>query len=233
MACGEGGYKSVLSESECQSMDNSLDRCQSLIERCYDTESAFLCVPASMYCNNAMMGPYQRSGRNVYDIRGECEDSANLCYSAMGWIAEYLNKNEVMEAVGAEVSNFDSCNMNINRDFLFAGDWMKPYHRLVPSLLEKIPVLVYAGDADFICNWLGNQAWTNELEWPGHKDFAGTDAKGLQLASDKKGEEYGKVQSSGNLTFMQIYGGGHMVPMDQPEPSLDFFNRWLGGEWFA
>jgi len=31
---------------------------------------------------------------------------------------------------------------------------------------------------------------------------------------------------------MRLYGGGHMVPMDQPESSLEFFNRWLGGEWF-
>jgi cathepsin A (carboxypeptidase C) len=31
---------------------------------------------------------------------------------------------------------------------------------------------------------------------------------------------------------MQIFGAGHMVPMDQPEASLDFLNRWVGGEWF-
>jgi cathepsin A (carboxypeptidase C) len=31
---------------------------------------------------------------------------------------------------------------------------------------------------------------------------------------------------------MRLYGAGHMVPMDQPEASLEFFNRWLGGEWF-
>jgi carboxypeptidase C (cathepsin A) len=57
-----------------------------------------------------------------------------------------------MEALGAEVSSYDSCNMDINRNFLFNGDWMQPYHRLVPGILEKIPVLIYAGDADFICN---------------------------------------------------------------------------------
>jgi cathepsin A (carboxypeptidase C) len=228
MACGEGGYPAVISPEECDGMDSSLDRCQSLIQRCYDSESAWMCVPASIYCNNAMMGPYQRSGRNVYDIRGPCEDSSNLCYPAMGYISEYLNQASVQEAVGAEVSSFDSCNMDINRNFLFAGDWMKPYHRLVPDLLAQIPVLIYAGDADFICNWLGNQAWTNQLDWPGHKNFARADDKSLKIDS----KEYGKVQSSGNLTFMRLYQGGHMVPMDQPEASSDFFNRWLSGEWF-
>ncbi|CAM1505608.1 Fc.00g112450.m01.CDS01 [Cosmosporella sp. VM-42] len=232
MACGEGGYPSVLDESECQSMDNALPRCQNLIKGCYESGSVWSCVPASIYCNNAMMGPYQRTGRNVYDIRGNCEDSGNLCYSALGWISDYLNQDDVKSALGVEVSGYDSCNMDINRNFLFAGDWMQPYYQLVPKLLEKIPVLIYAGDADFICNWLGNQAWTNALEWPGSKDFNHADIKGLHVDSDKKAEEYGKIKTSGNFTFMQIYGAGHMVPMDQPEASLDFYNRWLGGEWY-
>jgi len=106
---------------------------------------------------------------------------------------------------------------------------MQPFHRLVPGILEEIPVLIYAGDADFICNYLGNQAWTNALEWPGQKSFSKAEIKDLKL---EDGTKTGKVKSSGNFTFMQIFGAGHMVPMDQPQGSLDFFNRWLGGEWF-
>ncbi|OBR13777.1 Serine carboxypeptidase [Colletotrichum higginsianum IMI 349063] len=230
MACGEGGYPSVLDESECQAMDNALPRCQSLIKNCYESGSVWSCVPASIYCNNALIGPYQRTGQNVYDIRGKCEDSSNLCYSALGWISEYLNQDEVKDALGAEVDSYDSCNFDINRNFLFAGDWFQPFHRIVPKLLEKIPVLIYAGDADYICNWLGNRAWTEALEWPGQKGFNKAEVKGLSVGKSK---EYGKVKSSGNFTFMQLYGAGHMVPMDQPEASSDFFNRWLGGEWVA
>lgn len=233
MACGEGGYPAVLSEGECQSMDNALPRCQSMIKNCYESGSVWSCVPASIYCNNALIGPYQRTGQNVYDIRGKCEDSSNLCYSALGWISDYLNQPEVISALGAEVSNYESCNFDINRNFLFAGDWFQPFHRLVPSLLEKIPVLIYAGDADYICNWLGNQAWTEALEWPGKKGFNKAQLEGLKVGDDKKADDYGKVKSSGNFTFMRIYGAGHMVPMDQPEASSDFFNRWLSGEWFA
>lgn len=144
MACGEGGWPAVLDESECQAMDNALPRCQSLIQSCYDSESVWSCVPASIYCNNALLGPYQRTGQNVYDVRGKCEDSGNLCYTQLGWISKYLNEPKVMKALGAEVASYDSCNFDINRNFLFQGDWMQPFHRLVPSLLEKIPVLIYA-----------------------------------------------------------------------------------------
>lgn len=144
MACGEGGYPAVLDEASCRAMGNALPRCQSLIENCYNSENVWSCVPASIYCNNAMMGPYQRTGQNVYDIRGKCEDTSNLCYSELGWISDYLNQEHVQKALGAEVSKYDSCNFDINRNFLFQGDWMKPFHRLVPGLLERIPVLIYA-----------------------------------------------------------------------------------------
>ena len=144
MACGGGDWSSVLSDSECQAMDNALPRCQSLIQSCYDSSSVWSCVPAAIYCNNAMMGPYQRTGLNVYDIRGKCEDSSNLCYSALGYISDWLNKAEVQEALGVEVDGYDSCNMDINRNFLFQGDWMQPFHRLIPEILEEIPVLIYA-----------------------------------------------------------------------------------------
>lgn len=227
MACGDGPWPRVLDEGECQAMDNALPRCEQLIQNCYDSESVWSCVPASIYCNNAMIGPFQKTGYNVYDMRGKCEDSSNLCYSALGWISEYLNQAAVQEALGVEVTKYDSCNFDINRNFLFAGDWMKPYHRLVPDILAQIPVLIYAGNADFICNVLGNRAWTNVLEWPGKNDFNKAEEKDLKL----DGKKTGLVKSSGNFTFMEIFGAGHMVPMDQPEASLDFYNRWLGGEW--
>ncbi|KAK4991611.1 hypothetical protein LTR66_006493 [Elasticomyces elasticus] len=229
MACGDGGWPAVLDAGECTAMDNALPRCQSLIQNCYNSESVWSCVPASIYCNNALLQPYQRTGQNVYDVRGKCKDSSNLCYEELGWISDYLNEKEVMKALGAEVSKYDSCNFDINRNFLFAGDWMQPFHRLVPGLLEQIPVLVYAGDADFICNWLGNLAWTEALEWPGQKAYKKAPVDDLKLRDD--GTKIGAVKSSGNFTFVRLHAGGHMVPHDQPVASLDMFNRWLGGEW--
>ncbi|KAF3917723.1 hypothetical protein ABW20_dc0100769 [Dactylellina cionopaga] len=231
MACGKGGYPAVLSSSQCQSMKDSYPRCASMISNCYESESVWSCVPASIYCNNVMMGPYQRTGTNVYDIRGPCKDSSNLCYPDIGWISEYLNRKEVREAVGAEVDGYDSCNFDINRNFLFAGDWMRPYHRLVPDLLKQIPVLIYAGDADFICNWLGNHAWTEALDWSGKKEFNKVDLGEFKMKDS--GKTVGQIKSAAGLTFLRIFQAGHMTPMDQPESSLEFFNRWLSGEWFG
>ena len=147
MACGDGGWPAVLDEASCQGMDNALPRCRVLIEGCYETDSVWSCVPASIYCNSALMGPYQRTGQNVYDVREKCAEGSTLCYLEIDYATRWLNQQEVLEALGAEVDSFNSCNFNVNRNFLFAGDWMKPFHRLVPAILEQIPVLIYAVSA--------------------------------------------------------------------------------------
>lgn len=70
----------------------------------------------------------------------------------------------------------------------------------------------------------------------------------LTLLSDDS-TKTGSVKSAGNFTFIRIHAAGHMVsrsdsttvmvhanllsqvPYNQPEASLDFLNRWIGGEW--
>lgn len=96
-----------------------------------------------------------------------------------------------------------------------AGDWMRPYHTAIPPLLEDgIRVLIYAGDADFICNWMGNKAWTLELPWSGQKGFKAAEDK--TWYSDIGKEDGGEVRTYGNFTFLRAYGGGHMVCIFNP-----------------
>jgi cathepsin A (carboxypeptidase C) len=230
MACTkESGYKPVLDEAECEGMLANLPRCLSFIESCYESQSVFSCVPASIYCNNGQIGPYQKTGRNVYDVRKMCEGSS-LCYKGLEYIDKYLNQDIVKEKLGAEVDTYESCNFDVNRNFMFAGDWMKPYHKNVINLLEQdLPVLIYAGDKDFICNWLGNRAWTNELEWSGKEDF--NSAKTRKLYSDDGKKQIGEVKNYDHFTFARMFDGGHMVPYDQPKASLAMFNRWISGDY--
>jgi cathepsin A (carboxypeptidase C) len=227
MACGEGGEPSVLEPDQCESMKASIPRCLSLINACYESGSIWSCVPASIYCNNAQMGPYQQTGRNVYDIRKDCKGS-NLCYEDLQYIDDYLNLPEVLEAVGAEVESYQSCNFDVNKNFLLAGDWMKPYHKSVIELLESnVPVLIYAGDKDFICNWLGNEAWTDRLPWSGHDGFESEKIRPWKVGNEHAGD----VKNYEHFTFLRVFGAGHMVPYDQAKNSLDMVNRWINGDY--
>lgn len=90
---------------------------------------------------------------------------------------------------------------------------MKPYYLAVPTLLDAgIPVLIYAGDADFICNWLGNQAWTDALEYSDHEKFAKAPVKKWKMSSTigdvKEGTHVGETKNYGNFTFLRVFEAG-------------------------
>ncbi|EGD99419.1 serine carboxypeptidase [Trichophyton tonsurans CBS 112818] len=184
-------------------------------------------VPASVRTLSSARMP--RPGRSIYDIRGRCEDPENLCYPILGWIAKYLNQRHVQEAIGAEVSHFEGCNKQISSQFFSQGDYNQPFHRKIPGILKHINVLVYAGDADYICNWLGVKAWTEALWWLGRPIFR---HKRLSVVYNSVNKwPLGRVKYYKGLAFLQVFKAGHRVPYDQPENALDFFNRWLAGEW--
>ncbi len=47
---------------------------------------------------------------------------------------------------------------------------MRDCSLFVSDLLDDgIHVLIYAGDVDCMCNYMGNKAWTSALDWK-HKD---------------------------------------------------------------
>jgi cathepsin A (carboxypeptidase C) len=108
----------------------------------------------------------------------------------------------------------------------FHTDWMKDFSGYVADLLDAgIPTLVYAGDVDFICNYLGNKAWTHALEWTGSDDFRAGD--------DKDWNGKGLARQAKGLTFLQVYDAGHMVPADQPEVALEMLKVFLAGGEYA
>lgn len=229
MACGQGGYPQVITDEECEIMDNMYPKCAFLTKLCYNSPSALTCVPANLYCES-MMEPYTATGLNPYDIRKPCADEGGNCYTDMDYIDEYLNSEFVKNAVGASnIDIFTGCDDTVFRNFILDGDELKPFQQFVAELLEKdIPVLLYAGDKDYICNWLGNHAWSDALEYLEHEEFAAAPMKDyISLAGSKAGE----VKNHGIFTFLRLYDAGHMVPFDQPENALDMVNRWVAGDY--
>merc|ERR1719211_722047 len=102
---------------------------------------------------------------------------------------------------------------------------MHSFEKKLPDQLNNgIRVLIYAGDQDYICNWLGNQAWTQELEWPHQADFVKTAPANWTV----DGAPAGTKQSSNGFTFLRVFDAGHMVPLDQPKVALEMINEFIG-----
>ena len=86
-----------------------------------------------------------------YDIRKKCEGT--LCYDFSN-MDKFLNQESVREALGVGDLDFVSCSPTVYQAMLV--DWMRNLEVGIPTLLEDgIKLLVYAGEYDLICNWLG------------------------------------------------------------------------------
>jgi len=180
------------------------------------------CLGAFIVCNYAETVPYQLSGYNPYDMRIKCE-KLPLCYDFSN-IEKYLNRDDVKEVIGAK-GNWQSCNMLVNK--LFMADFMTSFHQGIPDLLhDGLEVLIYAGDVDYICNWLGNKKWVKALEWEGKENFNLAEDKPWNLTT---GETMGRIRAYKNFKFLQVYNAGHMVPMDQPQAASQMLNAFLDG----
>lgn len=229
MACGLGGHEPVLDEATCKQMHRDYPKCAALTKVCYDISTSLTCVPSVVYCDKHMLGPFVDTGLNPYDIRVKCDDPAGGCYKEMEYIDDYLNLQSVMEAVGANVDIYSSCDEIVFKNFIYTGDEAKPFQQYVAQLIESdVPVLIYAGDKDFICNWLGNLAYVEALEYEDHEEFK---AAPLSPWYTENGKLAGEVKNYKHFTFLRVYDAGHMVPFNQPENSLDMVNRWIKGDY--
>jgi Serine carboxypeptidase len=78
---------------------------------------------------------------------------------------------------------------------------MKNYDKLLPAMLEDgVRVMIYAGDRDLICNWLGNRRWVDLLQWSGAQAWADAVDRDWKVAS----ADAGSVRQAGALTFVQV-----------------------------
>ncbi|ORX63103.1 prepro-carboxypeptidase Z [Hesseltinella vesiculosa] len=216
MACNST-YGSVLSPTDCQTMLDNLPKCTSMTQKCYATGSDADCEAADNYCGSNVMGIYDNSGRSYYDVRTSQEIPSTYI--------NFLNQSSTMAAIGA-TSQYTECSNPVGNKFYPTGDDSRNFAPNVTDLLNHgVQVLLYAGDADYICNWMGNYAWSNQF------DFNGADAyRSQQLAPfNVNGKEVGQFKQGGNLTFVRIYEAGHEVPYYQPEASLQMFTNQVQG----
>ncbi|PHH91392.1 hypothetical protein CDD83_647 [Cordyceps sp. RAO-2017] len=233
MACGDGGVPAVLNDSTCQAMKDAAPRCESLVQSCYDTGETAVCRNATQECSASLIGPVGGAGLNQYNLRQECRGNlSNFCTDSVPPIQRWLNRAEVRQSLGVDgVDRWDVCSDKVSLAFGMSGDWSRPLQRQVAAALEQIPVLAFAGDGDFICNWLGNRAWTDGLDWPGRDAFGRAQTQALRMSEGGPEGGYGEIKAAGGLAFARIFNAGHFAILDQPEATFDLFTRWIAGEW--
>jgi len=218
-----------VTKSVYERMKKATPACIREIEICNDRsepeKAKAACLTALNQCNIDLVVPYTSSGYNVYDMRIKCE-VPGLCYDFSN-VQKFLNLRRVQEHLGVK-KHWESCSSSVYQDM--AADFTRGYSRTLPALLNAhIPILIYAGDCDYICNWLGNRAWTLALDWDGKQGFQAAEEKLWMVGNSAAG----KYRHYSSFSFLQVYQAGHMVPMDQPENALEMFNSFTSGKQFT
>nr|GAT52547.1 predicted protein [Mycena chlorophos] len=231
MQCTPASTMPVQSIENCVDMKKKLPRCMRwLKESCQDVFDSINCAAAMGFCMQSFIYPYILLGRDPYDISRLCPGSPDCSDVLEAPIIEYLNRADVQSMLGIDPSRktFAACAYDVVDAFGgLQGDVMHGSTEYVAGLLERgVRVLIYAGSYDYICSWVSNEAWTLELEWSGHDEFAGQPLRAWVV----DGERAGLTRSAGPLTFATIDGGGHMAPYERPKQSLEMVQRWLAYE---
>ncbi|CAO1629228.1 unnamed protein product [Jaminaea pallidilutea] len=220
--------------STCSSLRQKAKSCTSLIETCYKYNSRLTCLPAALYCWSNLYGPLQQTNKNLYDLRRDCdrEKDGQLCYREMEWMEVFMNKPEVKKAFGASSDvQFQSCNMQINQGFLLQGDSMHDSSALLPPLIEDgIRVGIYAGVADAMCHWVGNEKWTSKLDHSFSKEYKSASTKQWKEGGKSAGTVRSAGEGFGNFAFITINEAGHMVPFDQPQWASKLQESWINNK---
>ncbi|GKA58472.1 serine carboxypeptidase-like protein [Tanacetum coccineum] len=183
-----------------------------------------ICYSAFRTCQRILEDViYSTKNINYYDIRKKCE--GNLCYD-FSEVEKFLSETSVKTALGVPSSiQFVSCNHTVYEAMI--DDWMRNLEVGIPALLEQnIQFLVYAGEYDLICNWLGNWRWVHAMPWSGQKEFVAASNVSFII----EGKEAGILKNHGPLTFLKVRNAGHLVPMDQPDAALKMLELWTSGK---
>ncbi|GLD92815.1 hypothetical protein PINS_up001394 [Pythium insidiosum] len=233
---------SLLDAAQVAQMRSDQTECIELTKQCQaDRTNASLCIEAQQCWAIKLIVPFAGANRITYDIRKQCErphsfgKMITVCGFDLPNVIKYLAQAPVREMLHVETPSWVEVSLDVMESFVSSGDWSLGYQSYVADMLnDGVRVLIYAGDADLVCNWSGNRAWTLALEWQGKDGFnAATDRPFVTrdlLVKDAEEVDAGVVRSFENLTFLRLYNAGHMVPSDQPAVALEMITKFLRDE---
>lgn len=221
------GYGQLLSDAVLANISQALwgeGGCVQQEQACYaagnSTASDSVCLNAYNYCENyvltAAIGNY-----DPYDLR---QNSSALFPPE--YYVKYLSIESVKKQIGAETT-YKECP---NRQYYkiintgdFARTWLPELSQLANSGLKT---LIWAGDTDIICNWVGNYAVVLAMDWYGKEELNNTLLTNITL----DGTPIASVANVDNFTFARVFGAGHEVPAFQPAAALEIFTQVIRGE---
>ncbi|KAF7635837.1 Carboxypeptidase [Meloidogyne graminicola] len=137
---------------------------------------------------------------------------------------DYMNLPKLREALNIPSNlniNWQNCNDNFKTEY--ESQYVDMIKFIKNILKAKIPVVLYYGDTDSICNFLIGERFVEQL--------------GIKLINPKQAWIFedqvgGFVTKYEGLYLLTVRGVGHMVPQWAPERAEYIFNQFLNNKSF-
>ena len=213
-------YKPLISASQHTTYLNTYQtKCLPALQSCASSGTNSACQNADTTCYNSIEGPLSQSGDfDVYDIRAPSNDP-----NPPETYVTYLQSSAVVKAIGAQ-STYQECPNAPYQKFSSTGDNPRSFLSQLSDVVNKgVQTVVWAGDADWICNWFGNQAAAEAVSYSGQSAFKNAALTAYNVA----GKQAGTFKTVGKLSFARIFGAGHEVPFYQPQAALQVFKQTM------
>lgn len=136
-------------------------------------------------------------------------------------LINYMNDEQVRKAIHipAKVGAWDTCSLlaYIMKYPSLPGGLTPQIKSLIASK-RNLTLLVYNGDVDTVCNFLGDEWFVDDLGRKVIKDYSMWKVN-KQVA--------GYVKHYDGITFATVRGSGHMVPEDRPQEAYEMIKIFL------
>jgi carboxypeptidase C (cathepsin A) len=158
-----------------------------------------------------------------YDIRKKSDPTTPLANKLGKWLntASTLKTLKVANGIGWELCDDGPY-------YQLEGDIDRASVKLLPGILAKIPVMLYNGDCDLICDMDGTASYATQIGWPGQSQY---NSAPNTTWNGPSGSAAGTFQSGGGLVRAVVFQAGHMVPFDQPANAQALLWNFLTGQF--
>ncbi|KAF5350558.1 hypothetical protein D9756_008576 [Leucocoprinus leucothites] len=221
------GYGQLQSDEVIQQLNKAFfspGGCQEQEMACFSagdsTASNKICRDADDFCIENVFVPAV-GDRDSDDLR---QNSSALFPPE--FYVDFLNNPQTRKKIGAEVK-YGECPDAPFEKFVRTGDDARTLLPLLAELADsKMKILIWAGDADINCNWLGGHASVLAMDWYGKERINNTPFKNMTI----DGKAVAAIQNVDNFSFARVYEAGHEVPAFQPEASFEIFRQIINKE---
>ncbi|KAL5006080.1 hypothetical protein ScPMuIL_017238 [Solemya velum] len=139
-----------------------------------------------------------------------------------------VNGHKFREAlhIPALVPDWQPCSGQVIVNYRRVYTTMRDFYLKILAAGKRM--LVYNGDVDMACNFLGDEWFVDDLNIP-----VIAARKAWYYLDDMKTKQVaGFVKQFKDITFVTVRGSGHMVPTDRPIPAFDLFEKFIKNQPF-